>query len=100
MAEVIDLSSIPDSVVLPMASAHPSGLDWNHKARLSTAQLALLGVFKALNRFRKEHVLRDLLPGDSIPAYKIKWLYEEQQLNAAKGIDPGALTDGRKSSLA
>ena len=96
----IDLNKIPDSVMLPMAAAKPRALDWNYKSRLSDMQKLLLEAFLALNYSRRAQLLHGMKDDESIPAHKIKPLYEEQMRENARGADAGALGDTMKSDIA
>lgn len=100
MATPIDVNSVPDSVLLPMAVVKPGLLDWVAKGRLSAAQKILLDAFNVLSFSRKAQLLHGMLPTESIPAYKIKQLYEEQMREQARGASSSSLTDTTKSELA
>ena len=96
----INLKAIPDSIGLPMFAAKPRILDWSYKSRLTPAQIALLAAFNALNFSRKAQLLHGMKEGESIPALKIKLLYEEQMREGARGADAGALKDTTRSDIA
>ena len=96
----INLKAIPDSIGLPMFAAKPRILDWSYKSRLTPAQAALLGAFNALNFSRKAQLLHGMKEGESIPAPKIKQLYEEQMRESARGATADELKDTTRSDIA
>lgn len=96
----IDLKGIPDNIVLPMRSAQPRALDWNHKSFLTPQQSMLLAAFQALSFSAKAELTHGMKETDGIPAHRIKSLYMQEQAQKQRGADADALKDTTDSGFA